>query len=215
MPAAWAGVAVAAGSAIAGAVGSSGAVDSGASAANALSQQAIDKGTSYYQPYMDAGTGALKQQNDLLGLNGADAAAGAMGTFQASPGYQYQVQQGLRGVDAGAAASGMLRSGATLKAEQTLGNNLANQDFGNYYNRLTGLSTQGLQATQGTVNLLSGQSTGQQNTLTSAAGNDASIFGNTAQGLQNAAGLANKNGLFGTTGASGTTTFDGAGGGYF
>jgi hypothetical protein len=46
-------------------------------------------------------------------------------TFQSSPGYQFQLEQGLRAVDAGASAKGMLRSGAT-QAEQKFGHGLAN-----------------------------------------------------------------------------------------
>src|SRR5690242_14350495 len=58
---------------------------------------------------------------DLPGLNGQDAANAAMGNFQQSPGYQWQLGQGLRAVDAGAAAKGMARSGATIKGEETYG----------------------------------------------------------------------------------------------
>ena len=92
-------------------------------------------------PYREAGLAPLQAQGDLLGLNGQPAADAAMANFQSSPGYQFQLDQGLRATDAGAAASGFTRSGAALKAEQTFGQGLANQDFTNYYNRLMGLST--------------------------------------------------------------------------
>ena len=167
MPAAFAGLAVSAGSAIAGAVGKSSAVSSGAAQANQFSQQAIDTATKNYnadranaQPFISTGTSASNQLGNLLGLNGQAAADSALGSFQASPGVAYQEQQGLRAVDAGAASQGLLRSGATLKAEQTLGANLANQDFGNYVNRLSGLANQGLQGAA-----LDNQSTGTLNTL--------------------------------------------------
>ena len=55
--------------------------------------------------------------------------------FQTSPGYQWQLGQGLRAVDAGAASSGLLRSGATLKAEQTFGSGFGgSRSSRNYYN---------------------------------------------------------------------------------
>ena len=85
------------------------------------------------QPFVTPGVNALNQSSDLLGLNGPDAATKAMSTYQTSPGYQFQMDQGLRAVDAGAAGKGILRSGATLKAEQTFGQGLADSDFGNYY----------------------------------------------------------------------------------
>lgn len=158
----------AAGSLISGITGGaqSGAISSGQQQANTV-----------LQPYVDTGTTANKTYADLLGLNGSGAASTAMSGFQASPGYQYQVTQGLRAVDAGAAAAGMTRSGATLKAEQTLGNNLANQDFGNYMSRLSTLAGQGLNG----AGL-------QASTDTSAAGQQASIYGNVGKGVSNAIG---------------------------
>jgi hypothetical protein len=75
-------------------------------------------------PWRTTGAQALPATADLLGLNEPQAAQAAMGNFQQSPGYQYQLEQGLRSVDAGAAAQGMLRSGATLKAEQAFGDSV-------------------------------------------------------------------------------------------
>ena len=217
MPAAWAGVAVAAGSAIAGQVGKSSASSaiSGASAqAQALDEQARQTGQANYnaaisnvQPYISTGQNALTQYGNLLGVNGQDAASSAMSTFQASPGYQYQLQQGLKAVDAGAASQGMLRSGATLRAEQTLGSSLANNDFSSYLGRLNSLAGLGLQGAQayntatGTFdNLLTQTTNDQTGTITSAAKNQAGLDIYGATNLSNAAGsaisTAQKNGLF-------------------
>lgn len=206
MPAAYAAAIGAAGSLIGGAM-QSGAISGAADQANARAQQAIDQTRGLYQPFIDTGQTALTQQSNLLGLGGQDAATKAMSTFQASPGYQYQLQQGLRGVDAGAAARGMLRSGATLQAEQTLGNNLANQDFGNYFNRLNGLTNFGFGATNNFANVLSGQATNQEQIATQAGTQLASIYGNTAKNLQGVAGTAYQNGLFGNN----QNPFDAAG----
>ena len=79
-----------------------------------------------------------------------------MAKFQASPGYQFQLGQGLRAVDAGASAQGFDRSGAALKAEQTFGQGLAASDFGNYWNRLQQLSGSGLDAAEGIANAATG-----------------------------------------------------------
>jgi hypothetical protein len=173
-----AGAAVAsAASNVAGTIGASGKAGAGASQAQAaLAQQRND-----LLPYTQAGYPTLQAQQDLLGLNGPDAAATAMGNFQQSPGYQFQLQQGLRAVDAGAAAKGMLRSGATIKGEETYGQGLANQDFSNYYNRLMGISTLGENAAAG------GASTANTaGSLAQGAGNtQASLFANSASGLGN------------------------------
>jgi hypothetical protein len=155
-----------------------------------------------YQPYSTTGQQGLTATTDLLGLNGPDAAKAAIDRFQTSPGYQFQMEQGLRAIDAGAAAGQRLpgvRSGATLKAEETFGQELANQDFGNYYNRLSALSGQGLTAAQGigaaNQNLISQEEgnansqnaaiTNMTNAQNSATGNLFSGLGNTANNLLN------------------------------
>ena len=134
-------------------------------------------------PWRTAGEQSLTANTDLLGLNGPDAATAAMGNFTTSPGYQFQLEQGLRAVDAGAAAQGMLRSGATLKAEQEYGQGLANQDFGTYYNRLYNLSQLG-------GNVAVGGATNAAGAASAALGGanaQNSIYGNTAQGLSSGA----------------------------
>jgi hypothetical protein len=171
----------------------SNAIKSGQSQANQAIQQGITTATNQLSPWTTTGVPANADQADLLGLNGQPAADAAMAKFQASPGYAYQVQQGLRGVDAGAASQGILRSGATIKAEETLGSNLANQDFGNYWNRLQQLSGSGLTAASGIANAATGGAQQIASTDTSAAAANAKIIGNEASSIGTAA-----NGLFNT-----------------
>ena len=228
MPAAWAGLAVTAGTTIAGAVGGGSSISSGQSQANAAAQQAIATGTTNYSgdqanaaPYISTGQSALMQYANLTGANGPTAAANSLANFQASPGYGYQVQQGLKAVDNGAASNGLLRSGATLKAEQTLGSNLANQDFTNYLGRLNSLAGLGLQGagldnqSTGTFdNLLNSQTNSIAGTDTAAAGAQAGLTNSAINGVGNALntglGYAQKNGLF-ELGTTGTTSTDAAG----
>jgi hypothetical protein len=54
--------------------------------------------------------------------------------YKASPGYQWQVDQALKGTEATAAATGALRSGAAAKALQDRAQNIALQDFSNERN---------------------------------------------------------------------------------
>lgn len=216
-----------AGSSIIGAArGSSGV--SGAIAHNdALDQQAIAEGKTNLaydrgnaQPYVDQGQNGLLAYTNLTGINGADAATAAMNNFTGSPGYGYQVSQGLKAVDNGAAAQGMLRSGATLRAEQTLGNNLANQDFNQYVARLGTVAGYGLQgaqldnsSTSSYNNLLAGMTRDQTGTNASGAATNASIYGNMGNTIGNAVGTladqAKRSGLFGTKPVA--SMFDGAG----
>jgi hypothetical protein len=183
MPTAILGPVIGAGIGLVGSAVAGGKASGGAGQANQLLQQQRTD----LAPYRDAGGISLKDQQDLLGLNGPDAASEAMARFQTSPGYQFQMEQGLRAVDAGAAAKGMLRSGATLKDEETFGEGLANTDFTNYYNRLMGLTTLGENAAAG------GAATAQTGAnLAQGAGNtQSSIYGNLAGGIG-----ATVNGLF-------------------
>ena len=161
----------------------------------------------------------LFRSASFTGLNGPDAAAAAMQNFTASPGYGYQVDQGLKAVDAGAASKGLLRSGQTLQAEQTLGANLANQDFSAYLNRLSGMAGLGLDSSKSFAGLMSGQSMSQQDTTTKAAGAQAGLtdaFGNklanaAGTGINSLAEYATKNGLFGDAAATASDPFAGAG----
>lgn len=170
-----------------------------------------------YQPYSDAGQKGLGATADLLGLNGQPAADTAMENFQKSPGYQFSLDQGLRAVDAAAAAKGMGRSGAVLKAEQAYGTGLADQEFGNYYNRLFGLSNQGLTAAGGISTAANNLSAALENQAQSIAGVNlaqggaqSSIYGNMGQGISNSVNSLFNNkdfqgwagGLFGGGGGS-------------
>lgn len=146
--------------------GQSGAISTGQRQANAL-----------LQPYTNQGTAANAQEANLLGLNGQDAANSAMSTFQSSPGYQFSLQQGERAVDAGAAAQGMTRSGATMKAEDSYATGLANQTYQSYISNLNSLSNLGITAGGGEASVDTG-----------AASNQASIYGNAATGVSNSIG---------------------------
>ncbi len=88
--------------------------------------------------------------------------------FTATPGYQFRVDEGNNAINAMAGARGGLVSGATMQALQEDGQNLATEEYGNYMNRLSGLTGMGM----------------------SAAGNQASAGANYASGASNA--LANQ-----------------------
>lgn len=209
---------------ISGAIGSAFA-GGGASQAQGISQEALAKGAVNYThdqgntaPYVASGQNALTSIGNLSGLNGADASKAALANFQTSPGYGFAVQQGLSAVDHGAAANGMLRSGETLRAEQTLGNNLANNQFGEYYNRLSGIAGMGLQgaglqnqSTSTYDGLLGGQSNTAAQTANANGMNQASIYGNAINGAAGGVTNAARNGLFSTAMGGGGGLFGGAG----
>lgn len=66
--------------------------------------------------------------------------------FQASPDYNFRLQQGQKALDMSAASRGNLLSGKQVKASQEYGGNLASGEYGNWFNRLMGVAGQGQQA---------------------------------------------------------------------
>ncbi|QEL19342.1 hypothetical protein [Limnoglobus roseus] len=113
-------------------------------------QNAANENAALYQPYLQSGTAAQNQLANLYGFNGQDAATAAMSQFQTDPGYQFARQQGIDALDASAARRGLLVSGNNQQAVQDFGTNLANQQYGNYLARLTGLANTGLTAADDT-----------------------------------------------------------------
>lgn len=86
-------------------------------------------------PYTANFANAQQGQNmygNALGLGGATGNAAALQGFMNNPGYQFQLQQGLNSVLANQARTGQLGSGNTDLALQQMGNNLANQSWGQY-----------------------------------------------------------------------------------
>lgn len=88
------------------------------------------------------------------GLRGLTRFEGELGpSFQQSPGYQFAFNEGARAIDQGASARGMLNSGARLRELTRFGQGIANQEHGNYMNRLAALAGIGQNATGTTAQL--------------------------------------------------------------
>lgn len=142
------------GSAVIGSRSASKAADAQGEAADkqiALQREVYADQTQRFQPYNRAGRNALNAYNFELGLG--DKPKGYQG-FEATPGYDFRLQQGLDAVQGSAAASGGLFSGRSMKALNDYGQGMASQEYGNYLNRLGGMvdsgqGAAGLQATAG------------------------------------------------------------------
>ena len=112
------------------------------------------------------GTGVLGVGTVLPGQNGNNGTATSQPTtnvlppiagqaepgqltsgFKETPGYQFQLQQGLNAIQGSAASKGLLHSGATLKALNNYAQGQANQEYGDYYNRLAAMAGYGQTAT--------------------------------------------------------------------
>jgi len=110
------------------------------------------------QPYAQAGTGALAQQQALLGMGTPEAQQQAINALQSGPQFQALQQQGENAILQNASATGGLRGGnvqgALAQFRPALLSGLINQQ----YERLGGLSALGQNAAARTGN--AGMSTG-------------------------------------------------------
>lgn len=104
-------------------------------------------------PYRDTGANALKRYADASGVNGADARTASFADFRADPGYEFQMSEGLRGVQGSAAAGSLgINGGGVLKALQRYGQGVADQGYNNYLERFKTLSSLGENAAAQTGN---------------------------------------------------------------
>lgn len=109
---------------------------------------------------------------------------GDMSRFFASPDYNFRRDEGIRGIEQGAAARGGALSGNALRGVTDFSSNLASGEYGNYVNRLFNMAGMGQTATG------------------SAIGAGGSYANNAGQ-LQQNIGDSRASGVLGTTNAIG------------
>jgi hypothetical protein len=191
----------------------------GATAANQQAQAAKDamgvwgpiwqQNQDNFNPYIKAGQGVLPTLQDLVQrgpnqLRPQDIAS--------DPGYQFQLQEGLKALERSAAAKGSLSSGGTLKGLTDYAGGLASTQYQNAWNR----NMQAYQLKQQGLSGLAGLGLGAAGTL-GQFGNDygtamSNLYG--AKGNAQAAGTtAIGNGAAGAVRSLGNIATLGAGGG--
>ncbi len=124
--------------------------------------------TNYYDPYTAAGGNALSMYQNALGLGGPEGTAAAQNAFKVSPGYEWQLGQGIQALDRSAAGKGLFGSGNNAIALTQYGQGLANQEYQNWLNSLSGLTNTGLTSAAGQTarqGQIAGLSTGLGNAL--------------------------------------------------
>ena len=158
-------------------------------------------------PYRTAGSTALQQLMTGMKPDGYFNQTYTGQDIYDDPSYQFRVNQGNNAIQSGAAAQGGLLSGATLKALQGYGQDMASQEYQNGYNRFNADQTNQYNRLSNLVGI--GQNaaaqTGNAGTQTAQA-----IAGNTMQGANAqaagtiAAGNATANGFGSLLGLAGT-----------
>lgn len=141
---------------VAGALGALGSFLGGRSQAKAnryaaeLEQKRYEQTREDLAPYRDGGAMGLETYLKELGFRdgtytapqGPNMDLDAIGAgYQASPGYQYALEQGQRAIERSRAARGLAQSGGALKELQRHAMGLQNQDYYNYVDQ----KRQGLQ----------------------------------------------------------------------
>lgn len=130
-----------------------------------ISQNATNTIRGEVQPYTAVGVDALGRISNPNTM---------MQAFQASPDYQYRRDQAIEGVSQARAVNGLLRSGPALRGVTGVASDMASGEFGNWYNRQSGLAQMGLNA--------EATSAGALNNNASNQGNAAISVGNTIAG---------------------------------
>lgn len=155
--------AVAAAAAIGGAVISSNAQGDAADTAAGAQVQSTQMGTAEQRrqfdavrqllnPYVNAGTGALNAQQNLIGLNGAGAQQTAITSLQNSPQFTSMLKSGENSILQNASATGSLRGGNTQAALAQFSPQLLAQVIESQYGKLGGLTSIGQNAAAGVGN---------------------------------------------------------------
>lgn len=116
------------------------------------------QGMSFLSPYMQAGQKGLSDYQASLGegagqpgvqgapQGGGEAQQSIVNQFHQSPGYQFALNQGLNAVQGREAAQGQTGGGGEQKAITRYSQGLADQEYGNYQQRLAGMAQMGQQS---------------------------------------------------------------------
>lgn len=204
------------GSAVVGGVAANMAAGKQADAADSAADaqtQAASQMRSDLEPYSTFGQKAMNPLMWALGYNDASGSwAGSPDSpllekfnFDPSnlantPGYQFAYQQGLRGVQNQLSSQGLGLSGAQIKGAETFATGLANQTYGDQYNRaLSTFNTNYQSAANNANRLMSVVGLGQNS---AAQQGQASMQGaNNAGNYQTQAANAQASGIMGTANA--------------
>lgn len=151
-------------------------------ALDAAQQRALaEYGTNYYDPYSRSGQVSNQMLQNALGLEGDAGTTNARNAFRVNPGYEFQLDQGLQGLDRSAAARGLLGSGNHSVDVLRFSQGLADQSYADWLNRLTNQAQSGLQAAAGQTARQSGIAGLHSN----FGQNQANVYQNTANSIAN------------------------------
>lgn len=157
-----------------------------------LQKQIYEDALKRSQPFYEAGTGALSNLTQRLGIGGDTSASNygsllksfGMSDYQADPGYQFRLSEGNKGLERALASKGQFASmnPAAAKALTGYGQEMASQEYGNAYNRYN--------ADQSNIFNRLAAITGTGQTASNAMNATGSNYGNAASDLYTGMGNA-------------------------
>ena len=109
-----------------------------------LQERIYDQNVARLRPYEREGRNAFNMFSDVV-----TGQPGAMNAFEASPGYQFRLEEAQRGIEAAANARGSFFSGGTLQAIGDRQQDVASGEFNNWLGNLRGLGQMGMNAAAG------------------------------------------------------------------
>ncbi|KKW92688.1 hypothetical protein [Sphingobium chungbukense] len=133
-----------------------------------------------YEPYRETGYKALDTLAGLYGVGGTKIDPTA--ALEATPGYKFQLDEGLKAINRSNAARGILNSGGADKARMRYASGLAASNYDAFANRIAALAGVGQSATGQTA--AAGQAA--SNAITSAYGVNGQNQANAAMAAGNA-----------------------------
>jgi len=160
-------------------------------------EKAYEDQKALQSPYLDAGTTSQNRLMDYMGL-GKDPNAPDFGKyardfgasdFQADPGYQFRLKEGLKELDRKAAMHGGSLGGNALRAGQEYGQNMASQEYQNAFNRYQTNRTNQLDP----LSFMIGGGRNAANVLASDAGMRGQLNAESYAGIGNARASGYKN----------------------
>jgi hypothetical protein len=171
-----------------------------AAAALAAQKEALEKQTALNKPFYDVGVNAVNKLS-----NRAPYLTDTF-NFQEDPGYAFRFNEGMKGLNATAAARGGLISGNALRAATGFGQDMASQEYQNAYNRYLTGNAQKLQeynTNMGLDQYLTNVGQASANKQTNALG----VYGTNSANAITGAANANAAGITGAAnaGAAGIT----------
>lgn len=106
-----------------------------ANAANKTENDQFQQNREDLAPWREAGMGALDQLKTGTQPGGEFTKDFTLADFNKDPGYQFRIDEGMRGLEGSAAARGNLLSGGALKGITKYGQDYASGEYQNAYNR--------------------------------------------------------------------------------